>query len=401
MALATTCPYCKISFKVVVDQLKLHRGMVRCGACQRVFSGFDFLVRIPDESVRPETTSAGTAAAGDLKTAFFLPETIMAAPTATPRPALPEALPEAQPPATSGDEGAPIVDTADQELPALGAGEMQIDEAPGGDAEAPPPAAEIETEAVTMPQADALSIPATPDVDRGWTEAALDDQDVVESLTATTAEGPFDNEFVATPPAQAAVADAQAAFDAPAPVSGTPGNDDDESAIDYFSSGRRGVGFIDRHGPFALVGALLLALTLGLQWTIAQRSMIAARSPSLAPAMSALLEPFGLRIEAPRDLESLTIESFDLQASATPGVFALSALLRNRADHAVKWPSMQLTLTDQGNRVLARKVLGPNDYLPGAGAGEGLPPRAEWPVRLALEAGDLQPAGYSVILFYP
>ena len=79
----------------------------------------------------------------------------------------------------------------------------------------------------------------------------------------------------------------------------------------------------------------------------------------------------------------------------------MSALLRNRADYGVQWPSMQLTLTDSANRVLVRKVLGPDDYLRESRGGEGLPPRAEWPVRLALEANDLQPAGYSVILFYP
>ena len=182
---------------------------------------------------------------------------------------------------------------------------------------------------------------------------------------------------------------------------GSADHDEHESAIDYFSAGPRGVGFIDRHGPLALAGVALLAVLLGLQWTFAQRSMIAARVPALAPVIAAVLSPFGLRVELPRDLESLTIESFELQSSATPGVLAMSALLRNRADYAVRWPSMQLTLTDPANRVLVRKVLGPDDYLRGTDGGDGLPPRAEWPVRLALEAQDVQPAGYSVILFYP
>jgi hypothetical protein len=79
----------------------------------------------------------------------------------------------------------------------------------------------------------------------------------------------------------------------------------------------------------------------------------------------------------------------------------MSALLRNRADYAVQLPSMQLTLTDPAGRVLVRKALGPGDYRLDTGGSEGLPPHAEWPVRLALEADDLQPAGYSVMLFYP
>ena len=55
MALATTCPQCKTSFKVVPDQLKLRRGLVRCGVCQHVFSGIDFLRYVDDtgQAARP------------------------------------------------------------------------------------------------------------------------------------------------------------------------------------------------------------------------------------------------------------------------------------------------------------------------------------------------------------
>lgn len=79
MALATTCPQCQTSFKVVPEQLKLRRGLVRCGVCQHVFSGIDHLRYVseprpapqPSSSLPPESGSSG------LKTAFFLPETII------------------------------------------------------------------------------------------------------------------------------------------------------------------------------------------------------------------------------------------------------------------------------------------------------------------------------------
>lgn len=64
MALATTCPQCKTSFKVVPDQLKLRRGLVRCGVCQHVFSGIDFL-RYVDEAGQPLAGAAPAAAAVD------------------------------------------------------------------------------------------------------------------------------------------------------------------------------------------------------------------------------------------------------------------------------------------------------------------------------------------------
>lgn len=44
MALATQCPHCSTSFRVVNDQLKLHAGLVRCGACHQTFNGIEYLI---------------------------------------------------------------------------------------------------------------------------------------------------------------------------------------------------------------------------------------------------------------------------------------------------------------------------------------------------------------------
>ena len=62
---------------------------------------------------------------------------------------------------------------------------------------------------------------------------------------------------------------------------------------------------------------------------------------------------------------------------------------------------MELTLTDQAGTVVVRKVILPGDYLNRAAARDGLAGRSEWPVRLELDPGSLQLAGYSVALFYP
>ncbi|MFN9772526.1 MAG: MJ0042-type zinc finger domain-containing protein, partial [Burkholderiales bacterium] len=70
MALATTCPQCKTSFKVVPDQLKLRRGLVRCGVCQHVFSGIDHLRYVDDaaraaqRAARERATSGAASPAG-------------------------------------------------------------------------------------------------------------------------------------------------------------------------------------------------------------------------------------------------------------------------------------------------------------------------------------------------
>src|SRR5690348_690217 len=55
MVLATRCPHCRTTFRVVQDQLKLRGGLVRCGACKEIFNGVENLLR-PTQSLqeRPE-----------------------------------------------------------------------------------------------------------------------------------------------------------------------------------------------------------------------------------------------------------------------------------------------------------------------------------------------------------
>jgi hypothetical protein len=62
---------------------------------------------------------------------------------------------------------------------------------------------------------------------------------------------------------------------------------------------------------------------------------------------------------------------------------------------------MELTLTDQASAVVVRKVILPADYLSREASRDGLNARSEWPIRLNLDPGDMQLAGYSVALFYP
>jgi predicted Zn finger-like uncharacterized protein len=40
MSLVTRCPKCKSAFQVVLDQLRIHDGLVRCGHCSHVFDGY-------------------------------------------------------------------------------------------------------------------------------------------------------------------------------------------------------------------------------------------------------------------------------------------------------------------------------------------------------------------------
>ena len=49
MALITTCQSCGSQFKIVLDLLRVHHGLVRCGSCDHVFDARSSLSRIDDD----------------------------------------------------------------------------------------------------------------------------------------------------------------------------------------------------------------------------------------------------------------------------------------------------------------------------------------------------------------
>lgn len=176
-----------------------------------------------------------------------------------------------------------------------------------------------------------------------------------------------------------------------------------DRAINYFPGVRRrsrGLGLA--MSPSAWLVAMALTLLLGVQAVGGWRDSIAARAPWAAPLLGAMLLPFGVMISPPREINALTIEGFELQASGSPNVLQMSAVLRNRSGHVVGYPAMELTLTDSVGALLVRKVIPVDAWLPDpAVRTAGLAPGTERPLRVALEHNGLQPTGYSVALFYP
>ena len=97
----------------------------------------------------------------------------------------------------------------------------------------------------------------------------------------------------------------------------------------------------------------------------------------------------------------VSIENSDLQADPDrPGVMVLTATLRNRAVFPQDYPALELTLTNDLDQPLARRVILPNQYLV-AVPPEGFAASSEKQVRLPLEAAGVQASGYRLYLFYP
>ena len=155
-----------------------------------------------------------------------------------------------------------------------------------------------------------------------------------------------------------------------------------------------------------LLWALLVlsaAVALAAQAAYRYRTEIAAYMPGAAAPLEAACRLLRCQVPLPRRVELMSIESSDLQAEPRrDGVIVLNAVLRNRAAFAQDYPALELTLTDQADRPVLRRVLAPREYLdPAPGVAQGIPAGAEVSLRIYLDAGRRRATGYRLYLFYP
>ncbi|MDW8468218.1 MAG: DUF3426 domain-containing protein [Burkholderiales bacterium] len=153
------------------------------------------------------------------------------------------------------------------------------------------------------------------------------------------------------------------------------------------------------------IAAAVALLALALQATIHYRTEIAVLAPKARSALSALCERLGCELRLPERPELMAIESSDLRADAQrDGAIVLDAVLRNRAPFVQAYPALELTLTDERDQPVVRRVLLPADYL-GADAGarlaQGIAPGGEAALRVAFDASRVRAVGYRLYLFYP
>ena len=149
--------------------------------------------------------------------------------------------------------------------------------------------------------------------------------------------------------------------------------------------------------------AVLAVAALGAQAAYRFRSDLAAHFPAARELLAGACRPIGCQVHLPRRASEMNIESSDLQADARhEGVIVLNALLKNRAPVAQEYPTLELTLTDEAERPVLRRLLTPRDYL-GAGRPleQGMPAGAELSLRLHFDASRARATGYRLYLFYP
>jgi predicted Zn finger-like uncharacterized protein len=155
-------------------------------------------------------------------------------------------------------------------------------------------------------------------------------------------------------------------------------------------------------------GVLTLIALLGLlgQATYLWRDELAARWSPARAWLTTACEALQCTVDYPAHLDAITIESAAIKTGGPDlNVYELTALLRNRDVIDVRYPHLELVLTDLQDRPVLRRALRPEDYLSGRDSARsvssGFPAESELPIHVMFELSDLRFTGFRVERFYP
>lgn len=334
MSLATRCPACGTVFRVVQDQLKVSEGWVRCGRCSEVFNAVDGLFDLEAQAL-PATQAAPGHGHGH------------------------------------GPDTSDEPDHPHQATPIADAAIAPLAPAPDESIASADAAAAAHVSAGLAPPSQGGELLADDDARAIELHAEASQPTPAEELAAACELPPLEG------------ADAHERIDTPDFVRRA------DAAARWRHPALRGM--------LALC-ALLLAALLAAQLALYYRDGLAASWPPARTTLAWACARLGCRIEAPRRIDSLSVESSSLKRIADGALYQLQLVLRNRANVAVRMPAIDFALTDARGQTTARRVLQVSDF---GQAAQVLPPLGELPLSGTLDLGDRPVAGYTVELFYP
>ncbi|MEY8689815.1 MAG: zinc-ribbon and DUF3426 domain-containing protein [Leptothrix sp. (in: b-proteobacteria)] len=172
----------------------------------------------------------------------------------------------------------------------------------------------------------------------------------------------------------------------------------DASALPAFMQGRHAADAPSARARFGMgIATGLCAAMLVVQLASWQRDLWVALWPDLGPPAEWLCARLGCEVNAPRQLDALVLDNTTL--TRPPGVdgYRLQVLLRNRAEHVVRAPHLELSLSDAAGSIIVRRILAPADFQQPAQLASSS--EASW--GLELVCSDKRVAGYTVSAFYP
>lgn len=403
MALATQCPHCLTIFRVASDQLKLRGGLVRCGSCREVFNGNEFLVEAsiadghyqpaPGSKAQPGTLVAAAPAAGSgTAPGTGLPSAPAPVAYTQARPeSIPVTVPEPPAPSASFIPPAPAA-AATPAIPVIA--EPKVFRSPASPGYIPDLGAPLKS-----------AQPVDKDNPEPFGTPLQDEEPDSGALLRRSSAEPED---LAAPPEVAAVFRIDAE---PEHTQEDVLHDPDVSAED--TAVAEEPGFVKRAERKARIGhvtKMLMMILAGvmvpvllLQALYYWRNPLAASVPVLRPMLNGMCVAFHCSVGLPAEIDRLSLESNELQVvPPNQNVYALTVVMRNRSTSAQAWPHIELTLNNDDEKAVIRRVFRPRDYLSDPSLiDSGLGADSERQIRLNFELKDALVSGYRIYLFYP
>lgn len=176
---------------------------------------------------------------------------------------------------------------------------------------------------------------------------------------------------------------------------------------DYFAASSKLKNKVSKKAPrwlIVLLFLILLPLAIG-QSIYYFRTPIASQLPGIKPYLVQACKWFGCKVALPKQLESLAIDDSEMREDANyEHVLQFSITLINKANVALRYPSIELTLTNANDEAVIRRTFTPNEYLVlshdlAIGNVEaGFAAKDRLHVKLALNTNDVTIAGYRLEL---
>ncbi len=406
MALATQCPHCQTTFRVVHDQLKLRAGLVRCGHCKEIFNGIEHLLPPPDvEPTEHPVTAAEPAAFEAAVIASSPAEFSVAQTTGEPAPVA-DAFYAVD---TSAPNTTAFVEDAIQE----GANHTPSDEIDFDIPEPFEPEIDSEPQQLAEPEAskreDPLQRMTLVDFTREYPEenSSTAQANTAEQELSNAEDGPaFDPH--SKDDLDEAIEDLQrkpwrkkSAKTKNRRIQAEPESIEDDEPT-FVKRGRRNQRLGKKLRIAISIACFILLIAALVQGTYVFRNQIAGMFPQAKPFLTQLCDAIACRIELPAQITAVSIESSELQTLAeNKESFVLTTLLRNYSDTLQAWPHIELTLNDANEKPLLRRVFKPADYLNESEIHKGFSASSEHSVKLSFELTQIKASGYRVYLFYP
>ncbi|WP_027469555.1 DUF3426 domain-containing protein [Deefgea rivuli] len=150
------------------------------------------------------------------------------------------------------------------------------------------------------------------------------------------------------------------------------------------------------------VGSVLAALILVAQLGFVFRQTLSQEFPVLRPKYLALCAHLECSLPLPREAQLLRSEYSELTfIPNNPTLIQLNATLRNLAPFEQELPKLELTLTDENEKVIVRKIFTAQQYLvQNERVQNSIEANEEVRAFLQLDLGELHSTGYSLYWFY-